>query len=51
MYWHRLAPLLAPFSAHLTHDNVLYHAVTSGLNFTQNHRFEFAAEVAAGAVD
>jgi hypothetical protein len=25
--------------------------VTSGLNFTQNHRFEFAAAVAAGAVD
>jgi hypothetical protein len=26
-------------------------AVTSGLNFTQNHRFEFAVAAAAGAVD
>jgi hypothetical protein len=26
-------------------------SVTSGLNFTQNHRFEFAAGVVAGAVD
>jgi hypothetical protein len=25
--------------------------VTSGLNFTQNHRFEFAVAAAAGAVD
>jgi len=25
--------------------------VTSGLNFTQNHRFEFATGVAAGAVE
>jgi hypothetical protein len=25
--------------------------VTSGLNFTQNQRFEFAAAAAAGAVD
>jgi hypothetical protein len=29
----------------------LQYIVTSGLNFTQNHRFEFAAAVAAGAVD
>ena len=27
------------------------YAVTSGLNFTQNHRFEFATGVAAGAVE
>jgi hypothetical protein len=26
-------------------------AVTSGLNFTQNQRFEFAVAAAAGAVD
>jgi hypothetical protein len=26
-------------------------SVTSGLNFTQNHRFEFATGVAAGAVE
>jgi hypothetical protein len=26
-------------------------SVTSGLNFTQNQRFEFAAAAAAGAVD
>jgi hypothetical protein len=27
------------------------YGVTSGLNFTQNHRFEFAVAAAAGAVD
>jgi hypothetical protein len=31
--------------------NEIVHAVTSGLNFTQNHRFEFAVAAAAGAVD
>jgi hypothetical protein len=28
-----------------------WRSVTSGLNFTQNHRFEFAVAAAAGAVD
>jgi hypothetical protein len=30
---------------------VIAEIVTSGLNFTQNQRFEFAAAAAAGAVD
>jgi hypothetical protein len=30
---------------------LLIDGVTSGLNFTQNHRFEFAVAAAAGAVD
>ena len=28
-----------------------HHRLTSGLNFTQNRRFEFAVAAAAGAVD
>ena len=32
-------------------DELIRKGVTSGLNFTQNHRFEFATGVAAGAVE
>jgi hypothetical protein len=35
--------------AEIIHPYVIL--VTSGLNFTQNHRFEFAVAAAAGAVD
>jgi acetyltransferase len=45
--------LLDLFAANgATRAIVLYvESVTSGLNFTQNQRFEFAAAAAAGAVD
>jgi hypothetical protein len=42
---------MVQIKVHLCLQPQLIPGVTSGLNFTQNQRFEFAVAAAAGAVD
>jgi len=48
---HRMEPVTAVFEQKGKLDWIGAQCVTSGLNLTENRRFEFAVAAAAGAVD